>query len=137
MNDIEGWGEDGIGAKLINIATTIDEPTIAKVDVDGQEQLLRYYVEEPTSLGIIEDTRTKSTLDYIVNLCEPTNAYEGELFHSKKAPAPICFQNLLSLSHLPTRKTRGKELLINYINPMLLLLMNIYKFCVKKLWTKK
>ncbi len=28
--------------------------------------------------------------------------------------APSSFANLLSLSHLPTRKTRGKELLVDY-----------------------
>jgi hypothetical protein len=71
-------------------------------------------VEELTNLGIIEDTRTEGTLDYIINLCEPTNAFEGELFHSKKVLAPICLQNLLSLPHLLARKTHSKESLINY-----------------------
>ncbi len=61
-------------------------------------------MEKPTSPSIIEDTRTKGTLDYIVNLCEPTNASKGESFHSKRAPAPICLQNLLSLSHLLAKK---------------------------------
>jgi len=35
MNDIEGWGENGTTTKLINIATTIDEPTTTRTDVDG------------------------------------------------------------------------------------------------------
>jgi len=35
MNDIEGWGENGTTTKLINIATTIDEPTTTRIDVDG------------------------------------------------------------------------------------------------------
>ncbi len=37
-------------------------------------------MEEPITPNIIKDTGKKSTLDYTVNLCEPTNAYEGELF---------------------------------------------------------
>ncbi len=71
-------------------------------------------MEEPTSLGIIKDTRTKGTLDYIVNLCEPTNAFEGELFHSKRVSTPICLQKNLSLLHMHVRKTYNKKLLINY-----------------------
>jgi hypothetical protein len=35
MNDIEGWGEDGIIAKLINITTSIDEHATTRNDVDG------------------------------------------------------------------------------------------------------
>jgi hypothetical protein len=71
-------------------------------------------VEEPTSHNIIKDTGTKSTLDYTINLCEPTNAYEGELLHFKEVIALICFQILLSFPHFLTRKTRGKEPLIDY-----------------------
>ncbi len=65
-------------------------------------------MEKPTSPNIIEDIGIESTLDYTVNLCEPTNAYEGELFHSNKAPPLICFQNLLSLPHFLAIKTCGK-----------------------------
>jgi hypothetical protein len=57
-NDTEGWGEDGIVTYVINIATTTNDIATIRIDVDGQEQLPKYYVEEPTSLGIIEDTRT-------------------------------------------------------------------------------
>ncbi len=56
MNDTKGWGEDGVVVKLINIITTIDELAKTKANVDGQEQLLRYYVEKPTSLRILRDT---------------------------------------------------------------------------------
>jgi hypothetical protein len=35
MNDIKGWGEDGVVVKLINIITTIDELVRTKADVDG------------------------------------------------------------------------------------------------------
>ncbi len=56
MNDIKGQGENGVAIELINIVTTIDEPTTTKVNVDGQEQLPRYYVEEPASLSILRDT---------------------------------------------------------------------------------
>ncbi len=100
INDIEGWGEDGIIAKLINIAIFTYDITTIRIDVDGQEKLPRYYVEEPTSLNIIKDIGIKNTLDYTMNICEPTNAFEGELFHSSRTPAPIYFQNLLSLPHL-------------------------------------
>jgi hypothetical protein len=85
INDIKGWGEDGVATKLIDIATTTDELATIRVDVDGQEQLLKYYVEEPTSLGNLEDTRTKGNLDYVVDLFEPTHATEKELLHSRKA----------------------------------------------------
>jgi len=85
MNDIKRWGEDGVATKLINIATITDELATTKVNVDGQEQLLRYYVEEPTSLGNLEDTRTQGNLDYVVDLFEPTCAIEKELLHSRKA----------------------------------------------------
>jgi hypothetical protein len=63
MNDIKGWGENGVATKLINIATTTDELATTKANVGGQEQLLRYYVEELASLGNLEDTRTKGNLD--------------------------------------------------------------------------
>jgi hypothetical protein len=42
------------------------------------------------------------------------NAFERELFHSRKVPTPIFLQNLLSLPHLHARKTCGKKLLIDY-----------------------
>lgn len=47
MNDIEGWGEDGVAA--YELVTT-------KANVDGQEQLPRYYVEELASPNIIKYT---------------------------------------------------------------------------------
>ncbi len=65
-------------------------------------------MEEPTSPGIMENTKIKGTLEYTINLCEPTNASKEELFHSRRALAPIFLQNLLSLSHLPTTKTCDK-----------------------------
>jgi hypothetical protein len=33
--DTEGWGENGVVAKLINIATTTNDPTTTIIDVDG------------------------------------------------------------------------------------------------------
>jgi hypothetical protein len=38
-------------------------------------------VEEPISPSIIEDKKIEGTLDYIVNLCELTNAFKRELCH--------------------------------------------------------
>jgi len=35
MNDSKSWGENGTTAKLINIATIIDELVTIKVNVDG------------------------------------------------------------------------------------------------------
>jgi hypothetical protein len=35
MNDSKSWGEDGTTAKLINIATIIDEPLTTRTNVDG------------------------------------------------------------------------------------------------------
>ncbi len=37
MNNIEGWGENGIVTKLINITTTTYELAITQVNVHGQE----------------------------------------------------------------------------------------------------
>ncbi len=54
--DTEGWGENGVVAKLINIATTTNDPTTTRIDVDGQEELPSYYVEKPINFGIIENT---------------------------------------------------------------------------------
>ncbi len=85
MNDIKGWGENGVATKLINIATTTDELATTKANVGGQEQLLRYYVEELASLGNLEDTRTKGNLDQAVDLFEPTHIATKELLHSRKA----------------------------------------------------
>jgi len=107
INDIEGWGEDGIVAKLINIAIPTYDTTTIRIDVDGHEKLPRYYVEELTSPNIIKDIGTKNTLDYTMNICEPTNAFERVLFHSRKIL--ICFQNLLSLPHFPVRRTCSKK----------------------------
>ncbi len=58
MNNIEGWGENGIVTKLINITTTTYELATTKVNVHGQEQLLRYYVEKLASLGNLEDIKS-------------------------------------------------------------------------------
>jgi len=58
INDTKGWGEDGIVVELISITTTIDDIATTRTNVDGQEKLPRYYVEEPTSPGIIEKIRT-------------------------------------------------------------------------------
>jgi len=85
MNDIKGWGEDGIITKLINIATITNELATTKANVDGQEELLKYYVEELTSLGNLEDIRIEGNLDYAVDLFEPTHAPKEELLHSIKA----------------------------------------------------
>jgi hypothetical protein len=74
----------------------------------------KYYVEEPISRGIIEDTKIEGTLDYTINLCEFTNASTRELFHFRRVLTPICLQNLLSFSHLPTRKMHNKKPLIDY-----------------------
>ncbi len=71
-------------------------------------------MEELASLGNLEDTKTEGNLNYAVHLFEPTHALEEELLHSKKGQAPLCLHNLLSLSHLPTRKTSNKELLVDY-----------------------
>jgi hypothetical protein len=109
INDTEGWAKNGITADVIKIATITDDIATTKNDVDGQEQLLKYYMEEPTGLGIIKDTRTKGILFYTINLCEPTISFEGELFHSRRVSAPICFKNLLSLLHMLVKKnTRQK-----------------------------
>ncbi len=53
INDTKGQGEDGIVIELINIAIATDDIATTRIDVDGQEELPRYYVEEPTSPGII------------------------------------------------------------------------------------
>jgi hypothetical protein len=42
-------------------------------------------VEEPASLGNLEDIKIKSNLDYVVDLFKPTHATKEELLHSKKA----------------------------------------------------
>jgi len=55
INDIKGRGEDVIVVELINIAATTYDIATTRTNVDGQEKLIRYYVEEPTSLGIIEN----------------------------------------------------------------------------------
>ncbi len=57
-NDTKGWGKDGTIVELINIATTINDIATTRTNVDGQEKLPRYYVEEPTSPGIIENIGT-------------------------------------------------------------------------------
>jgi len=54
INDTKAWGEDGTTTKLINIATTTNDIATIRIDVDGQKKLPKYYVEEPTSPGIIE-----------------------------------------------------------------------------------
>ncbi len=108
MNHTKRWGENGTTTKLINIATTIDEPTTTKANVDGQEQLPRHYVEEPTSLGNLENKGTKGNLNYIINLFEPTCVIEKELVHFRRARASLCLQNLLLFLHMLIRKTSYK-----------------------------
>jgi hypothetical protein len=72
-------------------------------------------VEQLTSLSNLENIGTKGNLYYIVDLSEPTHASEEELMHSRGIQTPFCLKNLLSLPHLPTKKTRGKEPLMDYI----------------------
>jgi hypothetical protein len=44
-------------------------------------------------------------MEYIVNLGKPTNVFEGPLLHSTGSQTPHYLKNLLSLPHLPARKT--------------------------------
>ncbi len=53
INDTEGRGQNGVTTCVISIATTTNDIATTKIDVDGQEQLPKYYVEELISLGII------------------------------------------------------------------------------------
>jgi len=72
-------------------------------------------VEQLTSLSNLENIGTKGNLYYIVDLSEPTHASEEVLMHYRGIRTPFCLKNLLSLPHLPTKKTRGKEPLMDYI----------------------
>jgi len=47
-------------------------------------------VEEPTSLGNLENIGTKGNLNYAIDLSKPTHVIEKELLHFKKAQAPFC-----------------------------------------------
>ncbi len=69
--------------------TITNEPAITRVNVDGQEQLPKYYVEELVSPGVLEDIGTKGNLDYVVDLFKPTRAFEKELLNSKNVQALI------------------------------------------------
>jgi hypothetical protein len=71
-------------------------------------------VEEPRSHVILEDTWIKANMDYITNLGEPINVFEGQLLHSTRSQTPLYLKNLLFSPHLPTRKTHEKEPLIDY-----------------------
>ncbi len=71
-------------------------------------------MEEPRSLVILEDTWIKANMEYIVNLGKPTNVFEGPLLHSTGSQTPHYLKNLLSLPHLPARKTWWKEPLVDY-----------------------
>jgi hypothetical protein len=35
INCIKGWGENGVGTKLVNITTTTNDTTTTRIDVDG------------------------------------------------------------------------------------------------------
>jgi hypothetical protein len=89
---------------LINIGT-IKEPSKIRFDDDVQKHPPKYYVEEPRSLVILEDTKIKFNMDCIANLGEPTYVFKGQLLHSVRSRIPFGSRNLLFLSHLPTRKT--------------------------------
>jgi hypothetical protein len=58
INDIKSWGEDGTIAELVNITTTTNDIATTRTNVDRQEKLPRYYMEELTSFGIIENIGT-------------------------------------------------------------------------------
>jgi hypothetical protein len=47
-------------------------------------------VEEPASLGNLEDIGIEGNLDYAVDLFEPTHASKEELLHSRGAQASLC-----------------------------------------------
>jgi hypothetical protein len=47
-------------------------------------------VEEPTSLGNLENIGTKGNLDYAVDIFEPTHVTEKELLHFKRVRTPLC-----------------------------------------------
>jgi len=54
-------------------------------------------------------------MDCIANLGEPIDVFEGQLLHFARSRIPFFLKNLLSLPHLPARKTCEKEPLIDYI----------------------
>jgi hypothetical protein len=57
---------------------------------------------------------TKSIFELLINLHGPTCELLKVHNFANVTQIPICLANLLSLRHLSTRKTRGKELLTYY-----------------------
>jgi hypothetical protein len=113
LNDIQGWGEHGTTVKFISIGI-IEEPATIRCYVDVQEHPPRYYVEELRIHVSLEDIGIEVDMDYIINLGEPIDVFKRQLLHFTKIRTPLCLKNLLSLPHLPIRKTHGKEPLIDY-----------------------
>jgi hypothetical protein len=72
-------------------------------------------MEELKSHVILKDTSTKIDMDYIANLGELIDVFERQLLHFVKSQTPFCLKNLLSLPHLPAKKTCEKEPLVDYI----------------------
>jgi len=57
---------------------------------------------------------TNFIFELLINLHGPTCELLKVHNFANVTQIPICFANLLSLQHLSTRKTRGKELLTYY-----------------------
>ncbi len=62
-------------------------------------------MEEPRSFVILEDIGTKANMDYITNLREPIDVFEGQLLHSTRSRTLLCLKNLLSTCKENTKET--------------------------------
>jgi hypothetical protein len=92
-------------------------------------------VEEPKSFVILEDIGIEANMDYIADLGEPTNVFEGQLLHFARSQTPLCLK-IYCLCHVCLQgRHDGKSHWLIIVNPTLLFLTNIYKcFVSYGLW---
>ncbi len=98
----------------MNITIILQE--LETLETNEHEQSnVRYYVEEPKSPTIVDaNKQTKMIYDIIADVDGPIIKMQQVHHHVVAAQEPISFASLLSLPHLLTRKTRGKEPLVDY-----------------------
>ncbi len=114
------------------IPTTLQKLETPKVN-EHEKSNVRYYMEEHGNLTTIDvNGQTKMIYDLIADACKPTIEVQQVHHPIVAAQEPISFANLLSLPHLPTRKTRRKNPLMDYSQSYLVTSSEYFNILQKK-----
>jgi hypothetical protein len=108
------WVEQNVVEELIHIAS-ITKPTTHEFMFNSVAQdQPRYYVDMLT-ISIITNPKFVSLIKNLVETLEQFSIDVGKICRIPKTQEALAGNNLLSLPHLPTRRTSGREPLVDYL----------------------